>query len=176
MKGLKKALLFGLFLLIGLIILSLWYSITFSMDVVQAYDVNDPTLEKKLLIATQGSDFKNAVTSAVVERYKKNSIYIKVIDVTSLDTINPKPFNAILIIHTWEYWKPPKAVSTFTERAKEYHDKMYFLATSGDGNYKIDGVDALSGESILGNAPFFVNKINHKLGTMLGIKDPPISN
>lgn len=175
MKRLKKALLFGLFLLIGLIIFSLWYSITFSMGLVQAYDVNEPKLEKKLLIATQGSDFKNAITSAVVERYKQDSVYIRVVDVTSLDTINPKPFNAILIIHTWEYWKPPKAVSTFTEKAKEYHDKMFFLATSGDGNYKIDGVDALSGESILGNVPFFVNKINQWLDTMLGVKDLPIT-
>ena len=146
------------------------------MGVVQAYDVNEPSLEKKLLIATQGSDFKNALTSAVVERYKQDSVYIRVVDVTSLDTINPKPFNAILIVHTWEYWKPPKAVSAFTERAKEYHEKMVYLATSGDGNYKIDGVDALSGESILGNAPFFVDEVNHKLGTILGFKDLPKSN
>lgn len=176
MKGLKKALLIGLFLLIGLIVLSFWYSITFSMDVVPTYEVNEPSLEKKLLIATQGSDFKNAITSAVVERYKQDAVYIRVVDVTSLDTIDPKPFTAILIIHTWEYWKPPKTVSTFRERAKEYHNKMVYLSTSGDGNYKIAGVDAISGESILANAPLFVDKINHKLSTILGINHPPISN
>lgn len=176
MIGLKKGLLFILFLLILLSVLSLWYSITFSMAVVQPYDVNNPTLEKKLLIATQGSDFKNAVTSGVVEHYKQNSVYIKVVDVTSLDTLNPKPFNAILIIHTWEYWKPPKSVSNFRDEYKAYHDKIVYLATSGDGNYKIDEVDALSGESNLTNAPLFVSRINHKLGPMLGIKDLPISN
>lgn len=176
MKGLKKALLFGLFLLIGLIILSLWYDITFSMDVVSTYEVNDPSLEKKLLIATQGSDFKNAITSAVIERYNLDAVYIRVVDVTTLDTIDPKPFTAILVIHTWEYWKPPKTVSAFRERAKEYNNKMVYLATSGDGNYKIDGVDALSGESILANAPLFVDNINHKLSTILGINNPPISN
>ncbi len=176
MKGLKKALLFGLFLLIGLIILSLWYGITFSMDVVSTYEVNEPSLEKKLLIATQGGDFKNAITSAVIERYNLDAVYIRAVDVTTLDTIDPKPFTAILVIHTWEYWKPPKTVSAFRERAKEYNNKMVYLATSGDGNYKIDGVDALSGESILANAPLFVDNINHKLSTILGINHPPISN
>jgi menaquinone-dependent protoporphyrinogen IX oxidase len=77
-----------------------------------------PILEKKLLIATQGSDFKDKVTSAIVKHFKLDSIYIQVFDIAELQGVDPNDFDALVIIHTWENWKPPVAVKAFIDRTK----------------------------------------------------------
>jgi hypothetical protein len=123
------------------------------MDVVTPYTINETYFEKKLLIATQGSDFKDKVTSAIVKHFKLDSIYIQVFDIAELQGVDPNDFDALVIIHTWENWKPPVAVKAFIDRTKMDKDKIVVLTTSGEGSYKMDDVDAIVGESILANAP-----------------------
>ncbi len=116
MKSLKNIVFFILFLIVVLSLGALWYMNAYTMDEAKAFEVHSPNLEKKLLVATQGSDFKNSVTAGIVEHYEQDSIYIKAIDVSDLANIDPKDFDALLIIHTWENWKPPKSVQTFTDK------------------------------------------------------------
>ncbi|SDE43683.1 hypothetical protein SAMN05421636_10561 [Pricia antarctica] len=167
MKSLKNIVLFTMSLIGVLFLGALWYMNTYSMDEAKAFEVHSPNLEKKLLVATQGSDFKNSVTAGIVEYYEQDSIYIKVIDVSDLGDIDPKNFDALLIIHTWENRKPPTSVQTFTDKNQNTKNKTVMLTTSGEGSYKMGDVDAITGESIVADAPLIVDKIINKLKPLL---------
>lgn len=169
MNRLKKILSFVLILIAGLFLVGIWYTRTYSMEEAKAFEVHSPNLDKKLLIATQGSDFKNSVTAGIVEQYEMDSIYIKVIDVSDLDNIDPDQFDALVIVHTWENWKPPKVVQSFIEEHNDAKNKMVVLTTSGEGSYKMDNVDAITGESEVGDAPSFVDRIVERLNPLLGV-------
>jgi hypothetical protein len=42
-----------------------WYRDTYSQEVAESFEVNSPELETKVLIATQGSEFKEALLMRV---------------------------------------------------------------------------------------------------------------
>jgi hypothetical protein len=150
-----------------LMVFLLWYQWRYAMKTATSYEVNAPSENRNLLIATQGSTFKNTVTQGLVDYYKQDSIFVKIIDVHDLKKIHPEDFNALVIIHTWENWKPPASVKSFLQENEEYKDKMVIFTTSGEGNYKMENVDALTGESIIEEAPVVVDKIITKLLPLL---------
>ncbi|MEG3656308.1 hypothetical protein V5097_02780 [Arenibacter palladensis] len=167
MKKFRKILLVLLSIALVFLMFLFWYQNEYSMDHAQEYEVNSPAENSRLLLATQGSDFKNAITTAIVDYYKTETIYIKVIDISALVGVNPNNYDALLIIHTWENWKPPSAVKSFMDRTKDYRDKTVVLTTSGEGSYKMEGVDAFTGESILDETPNYVDQIINKLNPLL---------
>lgn len=164
----KRNLVYVFLALIGVLICYLiWYNYQYSMDRVTPFEVNSPSLEQKVLIASQGSEFKNTVVNNLIKEFNNQSIYFKIIDVHSLPNINIQDWNALVIIHTWENWKPPKVVKNFIEEnSKELH-KCIVFTTSGEGSYKIDEVDAITGESTLEQVPSKVTIIKNKLITIL---------
>lgn len=168
-KKIKKRNLFIGILVVFILFLffTVWYNYKYSMDKTEAFQVNSSNYNRKLIIATQGSGFKDAVTGAVVNHYKKDSIFIKIIDISALSEINPKDFSAILLIHTWEKWEPPIEVETFINNSTDYKSKIIVFTTSGRGSYKMEGVDAITGESKLENTPFFANQIIKRLNPLL---------
>ena len=158
----------GLLLIFGLlIILGTWYKYAFSMDEATSTEINSPSLEQKILIATQGSEFKDKVSIAVSEYYTLKPVFIKVTDVKELADINPNNYNAIIVIHTWEYGKPPQVVAEFIKRNMGYKEKIIMLSTSGNASYKMTDVDAISGESVLKNAEEYSKKIIDKVDAIL---------
>lgn len=146
---------------------TVWYNYTYSMGKAEAFQVNSFNHNRKLVIATQGSDFKNTVTEAVINHYKQDSIFIKIIDVSALSEINPKDFNAVLLIHTWENWKPPIEIETFISNSTNYKNKIIVFTTSGRGSYKMEEVDAITGASKLEDTLSFTNKIIERLNPLL---------
>lgn len=137
------------------------------MDIAQAYEINSPNLERKLLIATQGSDFKDKVTKEIVDNYSSQPIFLKVIDVSSLGKINLSDYSALVIIHTWQNLEPPVEVKNFIEKNAAFMNKVVVLTTSGDGSYKMEGVDAITGESILADTSLYTSKVIDKLDPIL---------
>lgn len=130
-------------------LLAVWYKYRYSMDSVEPYTINSDTYQKKLLIATQGSVFKDALVRNVINYYKNDSVFIKIIDVADLPEVNHSDYNALLLLHTWEYRKPPKTVEAFITDNQNHIDKIVVVATSGEGSNSIEGVDGLAGESII---------------------------
>ena len=167
MKKFRKILLVFLSIALVFLVFMFWYQYEYAMDHAQEYEVNSPAENSRLLLATQGSDFKNAITTAIVDYYKTESVYIKVIDISALVGVNPNNYDALLIIHTWENWKPPSSVKSFMDRTTDYRDKMVVLTTSGEGSYKMEGIDAFTGESILEETPNHVGEIIKKLNPLL---------
>tara|TARA_R110002167_G_scaffold125448_15_gene305620 strand:- start:265 stop:681 length:417 start_codon:yes stop_codon:yes gene_type:complete len=137
------------------------------MDPVETFQVNSAGDHPKLLIATQGSDFKDRVTQGIVDAYKSDSVFIKVVDVAALNNIDPKVYAAIVIIHTWEYERPPAVVTSFVNNNSSDKDKIITLTTSGSGTSKMEGIDAIAGESILDSAADYVDDITTKLNPLL---------
>ncbi len=166
-RNLKKigySILAMILLFVGFLV---WYQWRYAMKTATSYEVNALSEDRKLLIATQGSAFKNTVAQGLVEYYKQDSIYMKIIDVADLEKVHPEDFSALVILHTWENWKPPASVKSFVQENKAQTNKMVIFTTSGEGNYKMENVDALTGESIIEEAPVVVEKIITKLKPLL---------
>jgi hypothetical protein len=151
----------------------LWYQNEYSMEMVEGFKVNSPSENSKLLIATQGSEFKNTITTAIVDYYKAEPLYIEVMDISSLEHVNPDNYEALLIVHTWEMWKPPSSIQSFMDRTVKDRAKMVVLTTSGEGTYKMEGVDAFTGESKLDETPLQVGRIIKRLNPLLGLNTTP---
>ena len=143
-----------------------WYKLHYSMGVAEPFEVNSPDQQIKVLIATQGSDFKNAVVEGVVEYLKQKPAYIKVVDVSALSQIDEEQWGAIVVIHTWENLKPQEDAKAYLDRAKDL-TKVVVLTTSGDGDYKIDGINAITSASEMTNVSMHVTSINDRLKQIL---------
>jgi hypothetical protein len=154
-----------------LLLLGVWYNYKYSMDVAEDIEYNSAEFSQKLLIATQGSEFKNALINEVIATYQKEAMYIKVIDVEALEQINLKEYNAILLVHTWENWKAPVVVERFVNNlSKAKKNQLVVVTTSGRGSYKMDGVDAITGESNIKNIIPIANQIIERLDILLKSK------
>lgn len=154
-------------LLIVLIAFAFWYKVSYSMELAQNQGINSPNSITKILIATQGSEFKNAVVANIIDNYKNDSIHLKTIDVSQLPQIDTNIYNAIVVLHTWEYGHPPQSVIEFVTKNKEFEYKMIVYSTSGAGDNKIEGIDALSGESILENVTVTSDNIIARIENLL---------
>lgn len=167
MTKLQKIVWFVLLVLGLLLCLALWYKVAYSMDTAKSYEIRNNTSSKTLLIATQGSDFKNSVVQEVITHFKRDSINIKVIDISGLNTIDANSYTAILLVHTWENWKPPVQIENFIHRTKQHQDKIVVITTSGDGSYRMEDIDAITGASLPENILPMAEESIKRLQTVL---------
>lgn len=123
----------------------LWYDSQYSMDKAMEYEVNSPNAEQSLLIATQGSEYKDKISKAIVQALTEDQVYMKIVDIHSLKDEDPDNYTAIVMLHTIEMMKAPKCARDFADRADK--SKLFVLATSGDGSYHIEGVDGMTSAS-----------------------------
>lgn len=162
----KKVFLVISILLLLFFAFAVWYKYEYSMYVVNERTIKNPEFEEKLLVVTQGSAFKDSITRGIVDHYQSDSVFIRIIDVSQLPEINLKDYDAMVLMHTWENWKPPMPVEDFINGLEDERDKIIVLTTSGNGGYKMENVDAITGESDLERAPEFTNKILVRLNPL----------
>lgn len=167
MKKFKKISIAIISLMLVLIALGFWYKATYSMEDTAPKQVNLADLDTKILIATQGSDFKRAIVTNIVNHFKLDSTFLNIIDVKDLNTKNTNDYKAIVILHTWEYGNPPPSVLDFIAENLKYKSKLIVMATSGKGTNKIGGIDALSGESIIEDASDYSDEIIERINRIL---------
>lgn len=162
----KKLLIVIAVMALGLFLFLSWYKYHYSMGVAESFEVNAPDLDKRVLIATQRSEFKNAVVAAVVQRLRQRPIYIKVIDVSLLPGMDEADWNAVVVLHTWEYGEPQFDARDFLLREK-VPDKVVVLTTSGAGDQKIEGVDAITTASVMTQVSANADAITARLEPLL---------
>ena len=143
-----------------------WYKFHYSMDIAASFEVNTPESETRVLIATQGSEFKDAVVAGIVEHLRERQAYIKVIDVTALSQVIDDNWTAVVVIHTWENLKPQADARAFIERTKG-SDKVIVLTTSGRGSYRIEGVNAITSASVMTDVSTHTLEITNRLDSLL---------
>jgi hypothetical protein len=142
------------------------YFLRHGMSQAQAYEKGQPTLPLHVLVATQGSAFKDELVSALVAQLEQRPAYVKVIDIGSLGGIHEADWQAIVIIHTWQFGKPPRIVSDFVARLAD-PGQVIDITTSGSGREKLPGVDVISSASVIDDVPGMVAQISTRLDARL---------
>ena len=64
--------------------------------------MNDQYTKQKVLIASQGSEYKNAVVMGVTDYLKTEQVFVKIIDVSELTNINLNESNVIFVLDIWQ--------------------------------------------------------------------------
>ena len=146
------------------------YEPQYPVETIQPFEINSAELDAKVLIASQLSDYKNALVIGIIKRLKEYPVFIKVIDVTALSDINDKDWDALVIIHTWENWAPPPAVKTWFETDREL-DKIVVLTTSGNAQYKMNGLNAITSASLMTGVPSDIEEIQTRINIILSRKN-----
>lgn len=167
--ALWKKILLGIAALAVVILgLTSWYATHYSMRAARQFDVNSPAANARVVIATQGSDFKDSVVAGIVAHLKPRQVYIKVIDVSALPSVQETDWNAIILIHTWQMHEPQPDAKKFVDRIQNPR-KVIALSTSGAGTFKIEGIDAVSSASEMIDVPRRVAEIDRRVDAILGV-------
>ncbi|MCX2762751.1 hypothetical protein [Aquimarina muelleri] len=154
-------------LLIGFSGFWIWYEYTYSMDTVIPFKVKDPNLETKVLIASQGSRFKDSLVQGILRHYQKDPIHFKVIDVYTMFTVDIDKWDALVIINSWEYGSPPRNVKKFIKNHPDRLDKLIILSTVGSSNIALKDIDVISGESIIEKTPDYTKILVDRLNKII---------
>lgn len=147
----------SLIFLIILTIFSIWYKEKYSMGIVESYTINAIDSDDSVLIATQGSEFKDELTLKLIEHLGSTNTFIKVVDVTNLMEEKVEGYDAVIIMHSWEMWSTPSEVRSFLNTVGE-KDKIYCIGTSGSGDLELEGVDGISSASEIINIDYILKK------------------
>lgn len=143
-----------------------WYKIHYSMGVAREFEVNSRSIEPRVVLATQGSDFKDSIVRGVVEHLKQRPAYVRVTDVGALHTVIESDWDAIVVIHTFEMHQPQRDAKAFIERVRDTR-KVIMMSTSGAGTFTMEGVDEISCASIITDVPARVAEIDSRLDAIL---------
>ena len=115
---------------------------------IKTTETGDPRAHNKVLIATQRSEFKEAVVSRIVEDLRKDLHYVKVIDLKVLKDEPAREYDAIVVVNTCKAWRMSRGASSFVKSFEE-KEKVVLLTTAGGGDWmpKSVGVDAITSAS-----------------------------
>jgi hypothetical protein len=131
-----------------------------------SYESGHPSLPRHVLIATQGSVFKDRLVAGLVAQLDARFVYVKVMDVAELPAIHEKDWQAIVMVHTWEMGKPPRVVSDFAARPA-VSGKLIDVTTSGSGREKLPGIDVISSASVIDEVPGLLMLVGAKIDALL---------
>lgn len=151
-----------------------WYKATYSMDVVSGQQFGPPDAAHRVLVATQGSAYKDLVTERVVDHLAGQGVAVQVVDVTTLGNVDASPYDAVVLLHTWENWEPQPDAAAFLA-AHPDQERLVVLATSGSGDELIDGVDGISSASVMDRAPADADSLIARVERVLALGRAPVS-
>jgi hypothetical protein len=144
----------------------LWYRGHYSMKAARSFEAGARSAAQRVLIATQGSPYKDALVDGIVRNLASRGVYIRVIDVSKLPDVKPDDWAAIVLIHTWEYSKPQADAKAFIDRLADRH-RVITVTTSGSGRERMPGVDAISSASLVAEPPTPLPAVTRRLDALL---------
>ena len=139
-------------LLVAFVLFLFWYAATYSMEEARRFEVRVENARGHVLIATQGSAYKDSVVAHLVRQLADREVQVQVVDVADLAAVDTGVWDAIVVLHTWENWKPQPDAAAFIARYPDLHECIV-LSTSGSGEEKLVPVDGISSASVLVEAP-----------------------
>ena len=154
------------FILLGTYVIYNW------QGVIKPFQVGNPKAENKILIASQGSEFKTILLNQIIERIKNNDNYLYIVDCTKLDKESGAEWDAIVIIHSAQMHEMPGAAENFLDRGIDLA-KVMLVSTSGAGDDKVEKyeVDAISTASRISVTSKIVDMLIPKIETRLLVKN-----
>ena len=136
-----------------------------TMKAVDTADTGDrATAEKRVLIATQRSKFKQALVSEIKDTLQTNAYYIRVVDVKKLHGEPIANINAIVIINKCMAGRPDPRVETFIDNAFP-KNKIIVLTTGRLDSWRPNakGMDAMTSASNLKESSTIAQRIVTKV-------------
>jgi hypothetical protein len=126
---------------------------------------------KKVLVATQNSKFKQAVVSEIYDELDHNSIYLKIVDVKRLKNQSSGEFSAVVIINKCMAGRPDPRVESFIDREPQ-KNKIIVLTTGILDSWKPDvpGVDAITSASVLDKSDQIARSIVNRVLMLVNSK------
>ena len=129
--------------------------------------------DKKVLVATQKSKFKQAVVTEIYDELAQNAIYIKLIDVKGLKNQSTAEFSAIVILNRCMAGRPDPRVESFID-GEPQKNKIIVLTTGiGDSwTPEVRDVDAMTSASVMDQSDQIARSIVERILAMVNSKSP----
>jgi len=156
--------------LIAILSFASYYLINNLQGIIEPYQIGNPGADQKILIASQGSDFKESLLYELTEEIQDKERFLSIVDCTQLDREDLSKWDACVIIHTTQIHGMPKAAESFLINS-DTHSNVILVTTSGGGdeeirNFDVDGISSVSRMSVI---PDLVDSITFKLDCILNI-------
>ena len=144
----RKILLAVGVLLAAAVLFCLGYWLRYRQGVIQPDSFTAPGAARRVLVASQGSDYKQALVAKLAARLQQDSTSVQVIDVTALPTVNEAEYDAIVLVCSIEFYAAPKDVAAFIAAASR-PERIVLVTTSGQGDMGPQEcrIDAITGAS-----------------------------
>ncbi|MBU1862339.1 MAG: hypothetical protein KKH94_01570 [Candidatus Omnitrophica bacterium] len=131
---------------------------------VETVEKGDEDSGRKVLIATDESQFKDAVVSQIVKLLETDACYIRVIDLKELRSEHDTNYHAIILMNSCWALQLNKHVKEFLDTVK-YKERVILLTTAGNKNWKPKtiSVDAITSASRIQEAASIAETVVDKV-------------
>ena len=133
-------------------------------------EINQPDLEKKILIASRKSEFKGEIVQRIENAFQNRIVYIKFIGIEDLEYEDANQYSVVVLINTAMGWKIDRKVESFLDRRGEMNS-IIVLTTSYGGDILPDTeehqIDAISSASVKDDTEHIANKIIAKINNLI---------
>jgi hypothetical protein len=137
---------------------------------IKSSELKASSLEKRVLVASRSSEFKDAIVDQIRDAFKDEPVYLKFIGIDQLNEEDGTNYAALVLINTTMSWGMDLDVKAFLKRHQD-HKNMIVLTTSGDGDWlpKMEGrnFDAISSASKKANVDAVAGTIIAKVELLL---------
>ncbi|MFT6896419.1 MAG: hypothetical protein ACJA13_000820 [Paraglaciecola sp.] len=137
-----------------------------ALEMAQSSAGKETAAAPRILLATQGSAYKNALVEGVITAATNRQMEVLVINVAALSKVNLDDWQALVIVHAWESWEPQVDGRLFTQDNRIL-DKIIMVTTSGEGDLRSKGVDAITSASNMSEVPAHVGEIMRRIDLLL---------
>jgi hypothetical protein len=152
---------------VAAVLFALAYDRLHSMRPARPYESGQRGAWPSVLIATQGSAYKDAVSRALVNQLAARPAHLKVIDVSELAPVLEREWDAVVLLFSWERWQPEPHSRTFIGRCSD-REKLVVLTTSGGGDERLPCVDTVTSASELTRADADAAELARRVEAVLG--------
>ena len=141
----KKILIIAIIIIL-VIVTCVVSKIVLSPDKISSFEVNSSSLADKMLIASQGTDFKTSLVDNIISKFEQKNYYIKVLDISELGSENSSNYDKVLILATCIGRNIPGTVKKYIKNNND-NNQVVLVVTSGSNwkpSLKADTITAAS--------------------------------
>lgn len=120
-----------------------------------ARDIGDRQSCKRVLVATEQSQFKERLVGQITETLRDEAYFVRLIDVGRLADESSLDYGAIVVVNTCRAWQLDRNVRQFLQHLDDHEKEKIVLLTTRSGSWtpQLVGVDALTSASEVDRIP-----------------------
>jgi len=151
---------------------TVWFS-SCAPKVITPRTIGTIGMERRVLIATQESQFKESVVNKVIEELEGDEVYIEVVDLKALSQKPRERYEAVVILNEYQFFRLNHHVREYLKNADEEEKKRIILITTAGSPHRmreVTEVDAISSASKPERADTVSETILQKVHTLFSSK------